>query len=328
MRKLIELIRENFVFIAVMITILFVGNYNLPYYIDGPGGLINLEERYKIDAEYKSKGSFNMTYVSEYKATIASYLYAKVNKDLDIYKASDILPENTNDKEEEIRGKIMLKESFDNAMIVAYKNAKKSYKIEKQNVQVTYIYKKAKTNLKVGDVINSIDSKIVNTKEEIEDILNAKSINDKIIIEVTNNNKKYTRYAYVDKKHKINMLISYKRKLLLDPSIKTSYKNNEYGSSGGLMTTLSIYNKLVKEDITKGLVVAGTGTIDEEGNVGEIDGIKYKLKGAVKNKADIFLAPSGDNYKEAIKLKKKNNYNIKIIEVKTFEDAIKKLKEV
>ena len=63
-----------------------------------------------------------------------------------------------------------------------------------------------------------------------------------------------------------------------------------------------------------------------EGNVGEIGGIKYKIMGAVKNKMDIILVPSA-NYKEAMKVKKEKNYKIKIVEVKTFQDAIKYLKE-
>ena len=48
--------------------------------------------------------------------------------------------------------------------------------------------------------------------------------------------------------------------------------------------------------------------------------------GAVKNKMDIILVPSA-NYKEAMKVKKEKNYKIKIVEVKTFQDAIKYLKE-
>lgn len=54
------------------------------------------------------------------------------------------------------------------------------------------------------------------------------------------------------------------------------------------MTTLEIYNSLTDDDLTKGYKIVGTGTIDMEGNVGMIGGVKYKLKGAIKKKADIF----------------------------------------
>ena len=56
--------------------------------------------------------------------------------------------------------------------------------------------------------------------------------------------------------------------------------------------------------------------------------VKYKLKGAVSKKADIFFAPSGSNYEEAMCLKKKYGYKIKVIEVKTIDDAISYLKKL
>ena len=93
------------------------------------------------------------------------------------------------------------------------------------------------------------------------------------------------------------------------------------------MTTLTIYNYVIKEDITNGMKIAGTGTIEGDGTVGEIGGIKYKLAGIEKQKADLFFVPAGENYEEAMKYKKENNYKIKIVPVKTFEDAVKYLKE-
>ena len=85
--------------------------------------------------------------------------------------------------------------------------------------------------------------------------------------------------------------------------------------------SLSIYSAISDKDILKGRNIAGTGTIDMNGNVGEIGGIKYKIMGAVKNKMDVVLVPSA-NYEEAIKVKEAKNYKIKIVKVDTFMDAI------
>lgn len=87
------------------------------------------------------------------------------------------------------------------------------------------------------------------------------------------------------------------------------------------MLALSIYDKNTSIDITKGKVVSGTGTIDINGNVGEISGIKYKIIGAVKKRADVFLVPY-ENYEEAKEVVKNNNYNIKLVCVKTFNEAL------
>ena len=92
------------------------------------------------------------------------------------------------------------------------------------------------------------------------------------------------------------------------------------------MMALSIYGNLTNQDLTNGKTIVGTGTIDIDGNVGSIGGVKYKLIGAVKNKADIFIVPNGENYDEAIKIKKEKNYKIKIIGVSTLKEAINELK--
>ena len=91
------------------------------------------------------------------------------------------------------------------------------------------------------------------------------------------------------------------------------------------MCALEIYNRITDYDITKGDIIAGTGSIDENGIVGDIDGVKYKLKGAVKNKAKVFIVPSG-NYDEALKLKEENNYDIELIKADNLHNVIENLK--
>ena len=91
------------------------------------------------------------------------------------------------------------------------------------------------------------------------------------------------------------------------------------------MTSLEVYNAVTKKDITKGRKIMGTGTISLDGEVGEIGGIKYKLLGASKKGADIFICPK-ENYKEAMKVKSEHNLKIKIYGVSTFDEAVSKLK--
>ena len=108
-------------------------------------------------------------------------------------------------------------------------------------------------------------------------------------------------------------------------NIKIKSKESESGPSGGLITALAIYDAITKEDITKGKKIVGTGTISQDGKVGEIGSVSYKIASAAKAKADIFLCPK-ENYKEAKKYAKKHNLKIKIKVVSTFEDAINYLK--
>ena len=135
-----------------------------------------------------------------------------------------------------------------------------------------------------------------------------------------------------DKKEKIIKIKLDKDKLLgimlvtnyeytVDDDLNIAFRSGEGGSSGGLVLSLGIYSEITGIDILKGRNIAGTGTIDIDGNVGEIDGVKYKIAGAVRNKMDVILV-SPYNYDEAKKVIKDNNYDIELVKVSTFKEAV------
>ncbi len=65
------------------------------------------------------------------------------------------------------------------------------------------------------------------------------------------------------------------------------------GPSAGLMIAVTVYDKVsADEDLAAGRRVAGTGTIDEQGRVGPIGGIRLKVIAAHRAGVDVFLAPA------------------------------------
>ncbi|SOC48835.1 PDZ domain-containing protein [Blastococcus aggregatus] len=66
------------------------------------------------------------------------------------------------------------------------------------------------------------------------------------------------------------------------------------GPSAGLMLTLGILDLVGDQDLTGGALVAGTGTIDLEGEVGPIGGIPLKMVAARDIGADLFLVPAAN----------------------------------
>lgn len=320
-------IKENYKFIISLILIIIVLSIKFPYYIDAPGGITDMSEKIKING-YESKGSFNLAYVKEYRTTIPTLLISLFNKDWKVIKQEDVLLDTEDYKTYELRDKILMEESISNSIYNAYKKANKEIKIKSDKFLVTYITKESNTNLEVGDDIISINDININSKEDISNIVKNFNIGEKLNIKVLNNEKEYNRYAYVieeDNNKLIGILISQINEYETNPKVVVNVDKNESGSSGGLITTLSIYNSLVKEDITNGLTIVGTGTIDLNGNIGSIGGVEYKLKSAVKEKADIFLVPNDENYEEAIRIKKENNYDIEIKGVSTFDEVVEYL---
>jgi PDZ domain-containing protein len=90
------------------------------------------------------------------------------------------------------------------------------------------------------------------------------------------------------------------------------------GPSAGLMFALGIIDKLEPEDLTGGKVIAGTGSIDEQGDVGAIGGIPQKLVAAREIGATAFLVPS-PNCAEALA---NAQPGMTLVRVDTLEEAL------
>lgn len=70
--------------------------------------------------------------------------------------------------------------------------------------------------------------------------------------------------------------------------------NNVGGPSAGMMFALGIIDTLTPGEMTGGAAIAGTGTIEADGTVGPIGGIRQKLYGARDAGNDYFLAPASN----------------------------------
>ena len=330
--KIKNFIQENYLFILFNLVIIALFTYPLPYYIYAGGGILNVEDRIIVEGSKKSSGSYNLCYVKEVQATIPTYLYSLINKDWERVKVEEVaLDDNETTDEIFARDRIYLAQANQSSVIASFKLADKNYEIISNSPTVIYILEEADTDLKIGDRVISVNGININDRDDILDITSKYNVGDKVEVEVENNGKKYKRYSKlieVDNTKILGIAIENVIDYKTTPEVNFNFKNSESGPSGGFMSSLAIYDYLLDEDISKGYKIAGTGTIDMDGNVGEIGGVKHKLSGAVSNKADIFFVPNGDNYKEAIKIKKKKKYKIKVVGVDTLSDAVNYLNDL
>ena len=321
-------IKEEYKFLMAILIIFITLTYKLPFYVDAPGGIIDISKRIEIDEKNKLNGTMNFAYVSEMRATLPTYIIAKINNDWDLVKKEEILYENETEEDARFRDKISLKEALSNALYAGFKESNEEFKTKNNKVYITQKLKESKTDLKVGDQIIEANNIKINNIKELQSI--EKQEGTKITLKVINNNKEYIRTAeYIKYEDKIIIGIALGQTFEIDSKhkIDIDYKARESGPSGGMMMALTTYSYLTGEDLARGRRIVGTGTIDAYGNVGSIGGVKYKLIGAVKNKADIFLVPNGENYEEALKVKQEKNYDIKIVGVSNIKEAINELKK-
>ena len=320
-------IKEDYKFILLLIFLFLIFTVELPYVIYTPGGSIDLEKRIVIEDGYDSEGKLSMAYVTMVKGALPYILVSKIIPNWDMETKENITYDNESLKEMIKRDKIYLEEAIANATINAYNKAGKTVNISKKFLHITFVTSEADTNIKIEDILLKADGVKISSLDEYREIVNAKKEGDTIKLTVLRDNKEKTSTAKIyntEEGLRTGLAIVTTYEYETKPSIKVKSKNTESGPSGGLMLALGIYNALVPEDITKGYNIIGTGTIDEDGNVGPIGGVKYKLIGAVRRHADVFICPE-ENYEEALQVKKNNKYRIKIIKAVTFEGTIEEL---
>jgi PDZ domain-containing protein len=95
------------------------------------------------------------------------------------------------------------------------------------------------------------------------------------------------------------------------------------GSSAGAMFALGIYDRLTPGALTGGRHVAGTGTIELDGSVGPIGGVRQKTVGAARNGATIFLVPRADCSDAALDVDRHGRvHGMRLVRIDTLDSAI------
>ncbi len=320
--KIKNYIKENKGFLISLIIIILVFTIKLPYVIYVPGGHVNLNDRITVPGATDINGSYNMAYVSVYNATLPTVLLSYIIPNWDLVSNEEITLDNQDMDELLITNKLQMESSKDIATMLAYSHASKELNITKEVVNVSYIFEEAKTDMLVGDAILKIDDIHINKISDLESVLSTKKVGDTINILVSRDDKQVMTTAtlsLIDNEPKIGIAFVTTYEYTNNPEITIDSKASESGPSGGLMLTLAIYDNLVEEDLSNDLKIVGTGTIDEEGNVGKIDGVKYKILGS--KDADIFFCPI-ENYLEAALVIMQYDLDIELHGVTNFSEAV------
>lgn len=301
--------------------------YRTNKYLILKGDTTKFESVIDIDTNYTEEGSFSTIYVISFdKSTLFQNFITKNNPRVEsgeLSEAEAAISDSDNYK----ASKIQYYSSIEISLILAYTEAKKedsSINIDYKFYSYDVTYIDTRSDFKIGDRIIGINDVDNSNRLNLLEALRKRKIGDKvkvirddkeIIITLTETSgfSAYQRYN-------INMDNTYP---------KYKFKDNYIGGpSGGLLQTLSIYNRLTKEDLTHGLKIAGTGTISINGTVGLIGGVREKVPTAIDDDINIFFVASG-NYDDALESYNSisNKKNMKLVKIETFYDCLNYLKE-
>ena len=174
------------------------------------------------------------------------------------------------------------------------------------------------------DVLVSVDGDPATSSDAVRAAVQRHEPGDTFPVVVRRDGKEVTvtaKTAGVDGRTVMGVGLRLDYDLPVDVTLRTG---NVGGPSAGLMFSLAIYDALTPGELTGGKNIAGTGTMDDDGVVGPIGGIRQKLIGARRAGADFFLAPA-ENCAEV-----KGNVpdGLRVVKVATFDDGVAAVRDI
>ena len=298
------------VFLFIFIIISSLSLIQTEYYFMSPGPPYQWDIDYGEIDNYEFDGSLYQLTVRRDEANVLIYIWSLVNDSYDLYPREVILPDGVTPKELSEISIQNMRTSENVAIAVALKNVGYEISSKGDGVAVVGILDDSpvKDKLKKGDLLNSINNKNISSATEFISTLRTYSIGETISIgllrEIDGNKKTLTiettliEHVEYEGEPMVGFLattVNERFDFPFEIDIKTG---NVGGPSAGLMMALNVYNNLIPEDLTNSMIVAGTGTIEIDGSVGPVGGIKQKVIAAKKAGAELILVPVA-NFEEA-----------------------------
>ncbi len=311
----------------------------VPYVTFSPGPTVNVLGKYdKKDiisvsgrASYRDDGGLRLTTVipsgpdkARDKVSIPQLIAAWLDGDRAVYPRDAIYPDSATQESVREESTAQMDSSQDDAVAAALRALDISFET---GVRVAEVEKggPADGKLQAGDVVVAVDGRKVQTLEALTRLIRARPIGTEVKLEVKRKGKVLERRltttsSTVDAQDSAVRIgvepCCYEFPFDVDLNINESIG----GPSGGLMFALGIYDVLTPGSLTHGKVIAGTGEIDAQGNVGGIGGIQQKIVGASADGAKLFLVPSA-NCAEVVG-GSKDPEKIRLVKVTTLKEAI------
>jgi PDZ domain-containing protein len=273
---------------------------SVPYVALGPGPTVNtLGQADKHDVisvtgiqTSTSKGQLRLVTVSvTSELTLFDAVKGWVQHDYAVVPRELIYPPNQTQQQVDQQNAQEFKDSQSSAETAAL--TKLGYPIQVTVSEVTASSSAAGV-LNVGDVITSVDGTAVTTTAKLTELIRAKPAGTPRTLGylrggVAGTVSITTRAEGGTPRIGVKVLPKQPHPFQLKIDL-----DRIGGPSAGLMFTLGIIDKIKPEDLTGGVLIAGTGTIDDAGNVGPIGGIPQKLVAAKRDAAKVFLTPAAN----------------------------------
>lgn len=298
-------------------------NVELPYLAFSPGPISDAADSIVVeDVEvFPPEGELLMLTVVSQDVNVFEALIAGIDPTIDLVRRQAV--RRAGETDEEYRNRVLQQMDDSNFRSVAVALNYLGYDLIPTEVVINEFVEgvPAESVLELGDTIKAVNGAPITNVEDIRSQIEGLQPGDSMEVTVVRDGIESTvtvELAEREDEPGVPMIGVILGELTSPPFPVDIEAGDVGGPSAGMMHTLAIIDTLTEGELTKGHVIAGTGTISMDGTVGNIGGIRQKVVAAEAAGAEYILVPEG-NYDSALTAEREA---IEIVPVTTIDDAI------
>lgn len=316
-------------FLVIGLLVLLFWPVKLPYYAMSPGPVEAVSDLVTVEetATYESLGEIYLLTVGLREVNAFEWFEAQfLDERVDLVAREVIRPSGVTQEEVTRTNLQAMDGSIDAAIFVALGRLGYDVGFVGEGVEVLQVVEDTPADglIESGDVYDTVAGVLVETAEEAAGIIRSYQVGDTIRLDGYRGDAEISiditlgPHPELEGAPMVGVVFD-TINLALDLPIDVSVDSRNIGGpSAGMTFTLTLIDLLTPDDLTKGYVIAGTGTIRFDETVGAIGGVRQKIYAARAIGAQIVFVPS-DNYEDALTAQ---GDGIEIVPVATLQDAL------
>lgn len=313
----------------------------IPYYIERPGSAVEINPLIEVEGVVDPvDGRYMLTTVEMFQATPFTSFFQFLPFHSGVWE-SQLLGQIDDYEEYRTMQRYFMSNSIDMAKVAAFEEAGLSYDIDYQGVYVMSVSDESQfeDELSPGDSILELNGERFDNTQQFVDSVSGKNAGDTVSLLIERDGEELTvdgDLVLLESTGQpgIGITLVTRSQVETDPTVAIN-SGNIGGPSAGLMFALEVYTQITDLPLNN-LQVAGTGTINEFGEVGRIGGVDKKVVAADREGADIFFVPDDpvdeetialipdyvSNYELALETAEAIDTEMEIVPVQHISDAI------
>jgi PDZ domain-containing protein len=259
------------------------------------------------------------------KATLVERLWPDLREGATVVPSDAVRPEGVSDEERRRAELAEMRRSQRVAAAVALRELGYDVIAKPAGARVEFVDPNAPAagELKTGDIVVRALGERVDVPGELRRLVTAQQVGAEITLVVRRGQRlvplRVRTMRGAEGRTVIGVIVSQAANIRLPVTVNIDV-GGVGGPSAGLAFALDLLEELGR-DVDRGNRIAVTGTIELDGSVGEVGGVKQKTIGVRRAGIAVFVVPSGENAREA----RRHAGDVRIVAVENFQQALRAL---